>query len=103
MERTQRIAWIDSLKGIAIIFVVLLHVGFGRSENYVWYHIQQAVPLFLFCSAYLLGQKNSADYFTKGRITGLVRRIVMPFVLFTVATLSLRMGYAALAGGGIKS
>ena len=50
--------WIDSLKGIAIIMVILQHLGFGNDTYYSWFYIGQSVPIFLFCSAFLCGKNN---------------------------------------------
>jgi fucose 4-O-acetylase-like acetyltransferase len=55
---SQRIAWIDCWKGIAIITVVVSHIVEPVSKYLFWFHM----PLFFFMSGYLY--KNKYDYFT---------------------------------------
>ena len=54
---SQRIAWIDCWKGIAIITVVVSHIIEPVSKYLFWFHM----PLFFFMSGYLY--RNKSDYF----------------------------------------
>ena len=88
MNDGKYIIWIDNTKGIAIILVVLYHCGYlvGK-ENLQWF--QHAVPLFLFCSAYLLKEKDIHDYFCRKRMLRLWKRIFCPYLLLEVFVVAL--------------
>ena len=50
----KHIDWIDGAKGVAILSVILLHsLPCLREIGWIW-HIGQAVPVFLFITAYLI-------------------------------------------------
>ena len=87
MIERSRISTIDWVRGIAILSVILLHtlptevlVG-----SFSFLHIGQAVPLFLFITFFLSfkGEQERDDifqsYFTKSRISKLLRQVVIPF------------------------
>lgn len=75
--------WVDDVKGISMILVVLWHCGYlcGK-ENLQWF--QHAVPLFLFCSAYILRNKVRGLYWSDLQFTKLLKRIVWPFILVEI-------------------
>ena len=79
---------LDFIKGFAILSVILLHT-LSRSmlyEIYAYFHIWQAVPLFVFVSYYLffvrLGQtSNVSFYFSRTNIKKVIRRVIIPFTI----------------------
>lgn len=96
-----RCKWVDNARGVAIIFVVLGHVitngmtagildtnVFSIAEKMIYsFHM----PLFFFCSGYLLSPKNDENingvvyYYTK-RIIGLL----IPYIIFSLIYLSFK-------------
>ena len=87
IKRGKRVDWIDQIKGIAIIFVIIVHVV-PRStlhDIYSRFYFNQAVPIFMLFSGYLLyesWEKYSPQKFLSAvRLRSLVKRIVVPFVL----------------------
>lgn len=59
-----RISYIDQLKGIAILLVVLGHViGYNNCENsFLWRFIYSFhMPLFMFISGYVCSPNNISD------------------------------------------
>jgi polysaccharide biosynthesis protein PslL len=84
-DTNQRKAWIDVLKGIAIMFVVLGHnpliTACPKIFNIIFsFHI----PLFFFISGYLFSPNTAGGYLCKKRFNSLIR----PY-LFTVGVISL--------------
>jgi len=87
----SHLAYIDFIKGIATISVILLHtipdkVLYGTLAVY---HIWQAVPVFLFISFYLgfrnLEKKdNVLGYYSKARIIKLFTKIWLPLIILAV-------------------
>lgn len=76
--------WIDSLKGIAIILVVIAHLNFISKElnQYIYsFHM----PLFFFISGYLF---KAEKYMNKGKV--FLRRktysLIVPYLLLSVVT-----------------
>lgn len=87
-KRGEYFIWIDNVKGIAIVLVVLNHCGYlAGKENLQWF--QHAVPLFLFCSAYLLRKKDIHNYFSKKRLLRLWKRIIGPYLLVEILAVAL--------------
>lgn len=105
MARLHHIQYVDSIKGIAIISVIVLH---ALPRQYLEYsfaqlHIWQAVPLFVFVSFFLLFRKMKqttiSHYYTKKSISKLIKRIVIPFLLvqlFFIAYAIIRQDFTAL-------
>lgn len=84
----SKIHELDFIKGLAILSVILLHTISRNAlyTTYAFFHIWQAVPLFVFVSYYLLfvkfGKKISVNsYFSKSTIKKTLKRVVLPFVI----------------------
>ncbi len=85
----ERLSYIDFLKGIAIIFVLLLHtLSDGvRSAIIAQVHIGQAVPIFLTVTIFLsfLTMERLDDRISKWfewiRIWRMFKRIILPFAI----------------------
>ena len=77
----NNIEWIDGAKGIAIISVILLHsLPCLKEIGWIW-HLGQAVPVFLFISAYLTSIHfvTIPAYFTRDRFLGIIKKIFIPY------------------------
>ena len=83
IERNIHIDWVDGAKGVAIFSVILLHsLPCLREVGWMW-HIGQAVPVFLFITAYLISSRFDSlrVYFTCGRFTKMIKKVFLPFVV----------------------
>lgn len=81
--KDKHIDWIDGAKGVAILSVILLHsLPCQREIGWMW-HIGQAVPVFLFITAYLISTRFDTlrTYFTWGRFTKMMKKVFVPFVI----------------------
>lgn len=85
----SHIEWIDGAKGVAIISVILLHSLPCLYEIGSIFHIGQAVPVFLFITAYLTSIRfNGINmYFTRERIWKLIRNVFIPFLVVLIIQL----------------
>lgn len=88
-EKGTHIGYIDFLKGLAIVFVILLHALPRNVLEDTWalLHIWQAVPLFIFVSFMLIYMKLERIsigeyYFNKHNWLKLLKRIIVPFLAF---------------------
>lgn len=83
------IEWIDGAKGVAIISVILLHSLPCLYEIGSIFHIGQAVPVFLFITAYLTSIRfNGINmYFTRERIWKLIKNVFIPFLVVLIIQL----------------
>lgn len=85
----ERLSYIDSLKGLAILFVLLLHSLSDGVRIAIWapVHIGQAVPIFLavtFFLSFLTMDKiggSISEWFKLKRIKKMLRRVVLPFAV----------------------
>ncbi len=62
-SKAERLVDVDYLRGIAMLAMIALHtfvffLGDSKIILYSWNYLQFAVPLFVFCSAYLFFNKN---------------------------------------------
>lgn len=79
----KHIDWIDGAKGVAILSVILLHsLPCQREIGWMW-HIGQAVPVFLFITAYLISTRFNSlrTYFTWRRFAKMMKKVFIPFVI----------------------
>ena len=76
------------MKGIAILFVILNHnIPLNILDNYKYfYHIGQAVPIFMMISGYLVYAKYSVqDMFENfNHFSKVFKRIMFPFFIVTI-------------------
>ena len=80
--KDTHIDWIDGAKGVAIVAVVLLHSLPCLREIGWILHIGQAVPIFLFITAYLISMRFESlqTYFQWERIAKMLKKVFVPFV-----------------------
>jgi len=91
---TKRNSIIDSLRGLAILAMIMIHTNAyflerGGWVSFVWNELQFAVPVFIFCSNYIYwqrflarGRKSIGSYF-KNRLF----RLVIPYYSFLLVYL----------------
>ena len=89
----SRIKWLDTLKGIAIIMVVLGHALKTGDVRDVLYSFH--VPLFFFCS----GVTANEDLSLK-RICADIKKLLIPYYIFGILSIAI---YAVLGGGASSS
>lgn len=53
VQDSKNLDWVDGIKGVAIISVILLHSFPNLREMGWWFHIGQAVPNFLVYFSFL--------------------------------------------------
>lgn len=90
--RQNHLEYIDYIKGLAAISVILLHT-LPRSilyDSFAVYHIWQAVPIFLFITFYL-GFRNFektgnvfTGYYSKDRVKKLFQKLWLPLLILAV-------------------
>lgn len=83
IDRNTHIDWVDGAKGVSILSVILLHsLPCLREVGWMW-HIGQAVPVFLFITAYLISTRFDSlrAYFTWGRFAKMIKKVFLPFVI----------------------
>lgn len=74
MGTTQRILWVDAVKGIGIISIIFTHVT-GNHSPFIY-----AVPIFFFISGYM----QSGKYSSPQLIKKLAKRLLIPYIAFFV-------------------
>jgi len=72
----SRITWVDTLKGIAIILVVIVHNADESVSNFLRCFI---MPLFFLISGFLFSQKTIKSYFHKS-----IRRLIVPYTTYLI-------------------
>ena len=93
----KRIAFVDFLKGIAIIGVICVHAasvadwGMPFREAFGF-----AIPAFILCSGYLLSRRHSGPLDLKRYLRGIFFRIVLLYALFTIALHFFHHGFSDL-------
>ena len=87
MKQTRNLS-VDFLRGFAVILIILIHVTVYFRNNplaaWLWEYSQVAVPIFVFCSAYVYFSRPdevlSIQYFTKR-----IKRLIIPYYFFLLA------------------
>lgn len=84
MKNKNRYREIDLLRGIAILAMILIHTTYyflgDKTALFIWKWSQFAVPVFIFCSAYIFFQnpkKSNFEYLKKR-----IYRLLKPYYLF---------------------
>lgn len=89
---TTRLPYLDSIKGLSIIFVLLLHSLSRASLGFICasFHIGQAVPIFLTVTFYLSYltmdrmEGNVGRWYGRKRVAKMLKRVVLPFVVVLI-------------------
>lgn len=91
----QRNEFLDFLKGVAILCVILIHnvPDMIQKETLSWYHIGQAVPIFMVVSGYLgyAKYKQTHTIEIKNQIPKLFKRVLLPFLIILVIQIFLKI------------
>ena len=80
----QRIGWIDFLRGISMILILVFHTEMYYKEYDVtpyYIYTTNAIILFYFISGYLFYQNNTFHW--QKRIISIVRSLLIPYFIFT--------------------
>ncbi len=80
----ERVGWIDFLRGISMIMILVFHTGVYYKEYHVtpyYIYTTNAIILFYFISGYLF-YRNSTFQWRK-RIISIVRSLLIPYFIFT--------------------
>jgi surface polysaccharide O-acyltransferase-like enzyme len=96
----QRDKTIDTLRGLAMFSMMVIHACSYYFDNmityFIWDNLQWAVPVFLFCSFYLFYTKTKEfpplklwPSYLKKRFT----RLLIPYYVFLVALIALAVGF----------
>lgn len=86
IDHCEHIDWIDGAKGIAILSVILLHSLPCLHEIGAPFHIGQAVPLFIFITAFLTSFRYTSfvNYYSLSRIGKMLKRVFVPFLIVLI-------------------
>ena len=80
----ERVGWIDFLRGISMIAILIFHTEVYYKEYDVtpyYIYTTNAIVLFYFISGYLFYRQGELDYMKK--ILSIVRSLVIPYFIFT--------------------
>lgn len=80
IENSNRILWVDELKGLAIILVMFGHAIFPNIFKVELYSFH--IPLFFFLSGYVFGVKKYNDF--KEFLLSKIRSIIIPLLSFSI-------------------
>lgn len=80
---SHHIDWVDGAKGIAIVCVILEHCLPQQDKIFAAMHIGQAVPIFIFITAYLTSvhYRSFKEYFTANHLRKMLRSVLPPFLM----------------------
>lgn len=78
--KTEKISWIDSAKGFAMIFIMLSHTSFPYSRIFFVFHVQ----MFFFLSGYLFNTEKYND--VRIMLRSRIPRLMIPY--FSLSTLN---------------
>lgn len=105
MVARKQIVYLDFIKGVAAISVVLLHALPKEAllNSFAYVHIWQAVPLFVFVSFYLIFRKLDTgirlnDYYSKKSIGKVVKKVIVPFLIVQVIFVIINYLTSGLSG-----
>lgn len=72
--RSNRIEYIDIAKGMAILCVIMGHMGWEYADRIIYpFHM----PLFLICSGYFISEKKDFKAFRKEKM----KRLILPYLV----------------------
>lgn len=75
--KKQRIEYIDVVKGLTILCVIIAHMGWNYADRIIY---PFAMPLFFICSGYFISEKKDFRAFRKEK----VQRLILPYVVTCV-------------------
>ncbi len=83
IKEKQRLDYIDALKGVGILLVVIGHHILGADELVLWIYSFH-MPLFFIITGYLSGHKNNKCEDIKGLIIGKAKSLMYPYITFSL-------------------
>lgn len=81
-SRQDRIAWIDEVKGIGIVLVVLGHVS--KNQPLVTWIYSFHMPLFFYIAGWLMWKHRGGVILKKKYIFGKIKRLILPFCEYRI-------------------
>lgn len=106
METSQnRILYLDTLRAIAMLCVVGMHaIAYVQLEGNTFAIVSlvvntAAVPIFFMCDGFLFAwncRKSEKTFFYRSYIAKSARRLLIPWVLFSLLYVALRYGFEAV-------
>lgn len=88
----ERVLWIDTLKGLGIIAVVLGHSGYQNGYFMFFFHM----PLFVFISGYLYKRNSSVPW--SGVAKRRFRHLMIPYIVYMLLITLIISSYNVIAG-----
>lgn len=89
MPKKQRVDYIDNMRGLAIIVMMMLHTNAYFLQNpissFIWNWGQFAVPVFIFCASYVFFQKHHLISDSFNMVSYLITRLarlLIPYYIF---------------------
>lgn len=103
-QNPERLAWIDAIKGVCIVCVVLYHVTLGLAEinilhkvytlQYFWTYITVvATPPFFILSGYFIHTSLEKHGYSNYFINSL-RFILFPYVLWSIIQVTIKIAFS---------
>ncbi len=80
VEKPSRVEYIDILKGIGIILMIMGHIGFSGIFDFYIHAFN--MPLFFFVSGYLYKTKTEKKY--KDIVLGKMKSLLIPYLFFGI-------------------
>lgn len=94
MKKTESLIWVNAVKGLGIICIVVGHINIGPVKDFLYtFH----VPLFFFLSGYLFKDKNSFSQLAFSKFTTLM----VPYFAYLFFLTVFMMLKEIVAGGEI--
>ncbi len=85
MKEKERILWVDQLRGISMLAILLLHSEmYYVKEDIINYnlYVPNALIIFYFISGYLFKQKETFNW--QNKIHSIFYKLIVPYFLFTL-------------------
>ncbi|WP_242830461.1 acyltransferase family protein [Desulfitobacterium hafniense] len=91
----KRVLWIDILKGLGIIAVVLGHSGYQNGYFMFFFHM----PLFVFASGYLYKKNSNMSWWEASKRK--FKHLMVPYIVYMVLITLFMCSYNLVAGASL--
>jgi fucose 4-O-acetylase-like acetyltransferase len=92
MAETKRLQWIDHVRGVLMLFILLFHTEvYYASHELIPYHIyvQDVLAMFFFISGYLF--QSGTCFSLSHKLRSVFTRLLLPYFLFTLLMAPLKL------------